>query len=148
MSDKESHISINSPASTFNPIHVAIGIVFNDAGEVLIALRPPHVEQGDLWEFPGGKVEKGETAERALARELQEEVGIIVQSAKSLLQVSHQYPNKIVLLDVWQVEKFIGVPHACELQRVVKWVPPLELTKLNFPEADHLIIKVVLEIGK
>ncbi|MDX1824308.1 MAG: NUDIX domain-containing protein, partial [Thiohalomonadales bacterium] len=56
--------------------HVAVGVVRNSQGQLLIAKRPAHVHQGDRWEFPGGKIESGETPQQALQRELHEEVGI------------------------------------------------------------------------
>lgn len=124
---------------------VAVGIVVNEAGKILVALRPEHAELGDLWEFPGGKIEQGETVEQALKRELQEEVGIIVHAAKPFMQIEHQYTNKIVLLDVWRVEKFSGEPKACEAQKMLQWISPKELMQLKFPAANYAIIHALLK---
>ena len=75
-------------------LHVAAAVVTNEKGEILIARRPATVDQGGLWEFPGGKLAPYETARQALFRELNEEVGIEVQSASPLIRVHHQYPER------------------------------------------------------
>ena len=85
-------------------IHVAVGAIRNGQGEFLLARRPEHLHQGGLWEFPGGKVETGETVEVALRRELQEELAITVGQATPLIKIRHDYGDKRVLLDVWRVE--------------------------------------------
>ena len=92
-------------------VHVAAAVIRGADGRVLIAKRPQDKHQGGLWEFPGGKVEEGEAVERALARELEEELGIRVEAARPLIQVQHDYPDKQVLLDVWEVSSFTGEPH-------------------------------------
>ena len=89
-------------------VHVAAAAIFDDRGRVLISRRPAHLHQGDLWEFPGGKLEPGESVESALHRELYEELGICVQAARPLIRVLHDYHDKSVLLDVWRVDNFTG----------------------------------------
>ncbi|MDZ4262606.1 MAG: Nudix family hydrolase [Pseudomonadota bacterium] len=120
-------------------IHVVAGVIVNQAGEVLLALRPKEKHQGGLWEFPGGKVELGEAALAALKRELQEELGIAVTQARPLIRVQHSYPDKAVLLDVWRVEAFDGVAHGREGQ-AVEWVAPEQLPLRAFPAANHPIV--------
>ncbi|MEL0038069.1 MAG: NUDIX domain-containing protein, partial [Halieaceae bacterium] len=71
-------------------VHVAVGVLVDTEGRVLIARRAPTSHQGGLWEFPGGKVEAHETAIDALRRELTEELGVSVQSASPLMQVDHE----------------------------------------------------------
>lgn len=122
-----------------NIIHVAVGVLFNTQKQVLVALRSSSHDHGEFWEFPGGKVEPNETVEQALHRELKEEIGIVVQLAKPLIKIKHNYPNKNILLDVWTIEKFIGEPWACESQPMVKWVNIDELADLKMPEANHAI---------
>jgi 8-oxo-dGTP diphosphatase len=95
--------------------------------------------QGGLWEFPGGKVEHGEDARTALARELHEELGIVVQDARPLITVRHEYPDKAVLLDVWRVSAFGGEPHGREGQPI-EWVSPQELPDRGFPAANRPIV--------
>ncbi|PTT03442.1 NUDIX domain-containing protein, partial [Pseudomonas sp. HMWF006] len=82
-------------------VHVAAAVIRDDSGKVLIARRADTQHQGGLWEFPGGKVEADESVETALARELHEELGIVVGAARPLIKVHHDYPDKQVLLDVW-----------------------------------------------
>ncbi|MCP9340649.1 Nudix family hydrolase [Stutzerimonas xanthomarina] len=120
-------------------LHVAAGVIRGGAGHVLIAKRPVDKHQGGLWEFPGGKVEPGETAEGALARELAEELGIAVNAARPLIQVRHDYPDKQVLLDVWEVLEFDGEPHGAEGQPLA-WVTAEDLPRYEFPAANRPII--------
>eukprot|EP01137_Pigoraptor_chileana_P016793 Opistho-2@73895 len=97
-------------------VHVAAAVIRDDSGKILIARRADTQHQGGLWEFPGGKVEADESVECALARELQEELGIVVGAARPLIKVRHDYPDKQVLLDVWEVSSFSGEPHGAEGQ--------------------------------
>lgn len=125
------------PTSTVT--HVAAAVITNARGEVLISLRHAHRHQGGLWEFPGGKVESGETVRAALRRELHEEIGIEMKAARPLIRVPHQYPDKAVLLDVWQVSAFDGEPHGREGQPV-RWVTPERLMDYAFPAANRPIV--------
>ncbi len=120
-------------------IHVAAAVIRGADQRVLIARRPLDKHQGGLWEFPGGKVEADETVEAALARELHEELGIVVASARPLIQVRHDYPDKQVLLDVWEVLAFSGEPHGAEGQPLA-WVAPDDLPAYAFPAANQPII--------
>ena len=126
-----------------NVIHVAAAVISNPSGEILIARRPDDKHQGGLWEFPGGKVEAGESIEQALQRELQEELGISVTGCQPLITVRHDYPDKSVLLDVWQVDSFSGDAHGREGQPV-RWVKPGRLSDYSFPEANIPIMKACL----
>lgn len=121
-------------------VHVAAAVVVNPEGEILIAKRPLGVHQGGLWEFPGGKLEAGESVEEALARELHEELGIEPSQARPLIRVHHDYADKSVLLDVWRVEAFHGEAHGREGQPL-KWVEPQQLREYAFPEANLPIIR-------
>ena len=76
------------------PIHVAVGVILNHHHQVLLAKRAVHQHQGGLWEFPGGKVELGESVCDALLRELKEELGIVVTSSHPLIEVKHSYKDK------------------------------------------------------
>jgi 8-oxo-dGTP diphosphatase len=127
---------------------VAVGVIQNAAQEVLIAKRPSHLHQGDLWEFPGGKVEENETVLQALKRELQEEINIEVQTAMPFMQVTHDYGDKQVLLDVWLVTTFLGDPQGMEGQPLC-WVSSSTLAHYHFPAANQAIIeKLILAGGK
>ncbi len=115
-------------------VHVAVGILA-DRDRFFITRRSPNVHQGEKWEFPGGKVHDGEAVARALQRELHEELGIDVREAHPLMQVRHSYPDKKVLLDVWSVTRYDGIPHGREGQPA-RWASHAELLTLDFPEAD------------
>ena len=121
-------------------LHVAVGVIKNTHGDVLISQRAAHVHQGGLWEFPGGKVETGESPYQALQRELLEELNLQVLCAQPLIQVRHHYPDISVLLDVWLVESFTGNIHGCEGQ-AIRWVCVDNLQHYAFPAANLPIIQ-------
>lgn len=120
-------------------IHVAAAVIRAEDGRILIARRADDQHQGGLWEFPGGKVEPGETVQAALARELEEELGIRPTVARPLIQVHHDYPDKQVLLDVWEVSAFVGAPHGAEGQPLA-WVSARQLLEYQFPAANQPIV--------
>ena len=121
-------------------VHVAVGVIRNSLGNILITRRPTHVHQGGLWEFPGGKLEPGESVTQALSRELYEEVGIQVEQARPLIKIRHDYGDRRVLLDVWDVRAYSGLETACEGQ-AMRWVTPQQLDELSFPAANFPIIR-------
>ncbi|MCF6322995.1 MAG: Nudix family hydrolase [Gammaproteobacteria bacterium] len=108
-------------------------------GKLLLARRHVEAHQGGLWEFPGGKVECGEDVRTALARELDEELGITLESARPLISVPHDYPDKSILLDVWRVDGFSGDAHGREGQPLM-WVAIDELQQHDFPRANLPVI--------
>ncbi|WPC04273.1 Nudix family hydrolase [Pseudomonas benzenivorans] len=120
-------------------VHVAAAVIRAADGRVLLARRGEDQHQGGLWEFPGGKVEAGEAVQTALARELEEELGIRPTAARPLIQVRHDYPDKQVLLDVWEVSAFAGEPHGAEGQPLA-WVAPRQLDDYEFPAANRPIV--------
>jgi len=122
-----------------NPLQVAVGVVKNPEGKILISLRHAELHQGGLWEFPGGKIESSETAEQALARELSEELNITVTAATPLITINHRYPDRYVQLNVFLVERFSGEAKSLEGQPI-KWVSPAELEHYAFPAANQPII--------
>ena len=128
-------------------LHVAVGIIYNQHQQILIAKRPDHTELGGLWEFPGGKVEKGETVRQALDRELQEEIGIEVVTASALMQVNYNYRDKQILLDVWQVTGFKGAARGNEGQ-TVRWIAIAECGDYQFPAANQAIIEKIQGMSK
>ncbi|MBM4208480.1 MAG: Nudix family hydrolase [Gammaproteobacteria bacterium] len=121
------------------PIQVAVGVIKNPADQVLISLRDMHLHQGGLWEFPGGKVEAGETVEQALIRELDEELAIRVLAFQPLITVNYIYPDRSVQLCVYEVTEFSGAATGCQGQ-AVKWVNPADLPCYDFPAANRPII--------
>lgn len=123
-------------------LHVAVGVLRDDRGRVLIARRHPNVPQGGLWEFPGGKIQPGEDARAALRRELREELGIELGASRPLIRIPHTYAERKVLLDVWYSRDFSGIPWGREGQPV-KWVTPQALWSVNFPAANRPILHAV-----
>ncbi|MAR89924.1 MAG: hypothetical protein CML06_03450 [Pseudomonadales bacterium] len=119
-------------------IHVVAAVIERDR-KVLIARRPQHLHQGGKWEFPGGKVESGEAALVALARELKEELNLELIRAQPLIKVTHDYPDKQILLDVWRVTDFAGTAEGMEGQSV-RWVEREQLPDYEFPAANGPIV--------
>ncbi len=128
------------PSTAPDTLHVVVAVIDNGKGEVLIAKRHAHLHQGGLWEFPGGKVEPGETVEAALARELREELSIALRQARPLIRIPHDYADRKVLLDVWLVSQFDGEPHGAEGQPIL-WVEKPRLGEYEFPAANGPIIR-------
>jgi 8-oxo-dGTP diphosphatase len=120
-------------------VHVAVAVLRDAQGRVLLARRPDHAHQGGLWEFPGGKLEPGEGIVAALRREANEELGVEVLAERPLIQVIHHYHDKSVLLDVHCVTAFRGHPHGREGQPLA-WVAPESLQDYPMPAADRPIV--------
>jgi len=121
---------------------VAVAILESASHQFLVARRPHDKHQGGKWEFPGGKIHAGETLPEALARELNEELGITLRAACPLLRVRHAYPNETVLLDVWRVTDYTGEPYGREDQPL-RWVTAAELDRLDLPDADRPIVRAL-----
>lgn len=123
-------------------VKVAVGIIFDSDDKVLIARRQANQHQGNRWEFPGGKVERGENSQQALRREIHEELGIDVQSAEFMMEILHHYVEKSVLLIVYTIRQWRGEARGCEGQPI-KWVDRDELAQFEFPEANQDIVERV-----
>jgi 8-oxo-dGTP diphosphatase len=124
-------------------VDVAVGVVFDEVGRVLLAQRRPGTHLADLWEFPGGKIAPDEPGVAALSRELQEEVGITPRVWRPLMDVSYAYPEKTVRLRVWRVDAFDGVAEGREGQ-AISWVAPQDLKLWPLPPADRPIVTAIL----
>lgn len=120
-------------------IDVVAGILRDDRGRVLIAQRLAGTHMAGRWEFPGGKLEPGEAARDGLARELAEELGVEVLDAQPFLRLRHRYRSRLVLLDVWSVDRYTGVPAGREGQQL-RWLAASELYGADILEADRPII--------
>ena len=126
---------MGSPAE----IHVIVGAIGDAQGRVLIAQRPRGRHMAGRWEFPGGKLAAGEDPLLGLKRELAEELGVEVREARRLIRLRHQYSDRHVLLDVWQVTAYDGEARALDAQALA-WVRPDELPKHDLLEADRAIV--------
>ncbi len=122
------------------PLHIAVGVIRDAEGRVLISERKADCAYAGQWEFPGGKCEPGEPVETALARELDEELGIHVRSARPLIRLSHCYPDRSVLLDTWEVTIWSGRPEGREGQRI-DWVTPSGLDHYPMLAANLPILR-------
>jgi len=120
-------------------IHVVAGAIADADGRVLIAQRPRGRHMAGRWEFPGGKLAAGEDPLTGLKRELAEELGITVRAARPLIRLRHTYPERRVLLDVWQVTDYEGEPQALESQALA-WARPDDLPQHDLLEADRAIV--------
>ena len=132
-----------------NSINVVVGIISRDktlrkTSEIVIAKRAKKAVSGDLWEFPGGKVEANETSFDALKRELKEELNINVSVAHEVKNFHHQYTNLSIYFSVWHVTEFRGNPIGNEGQSVV-WSPCSELNQYTFPTANTIILEWVFQ---
>ncbi len=126
---------------------VAVGVIENTDGEIFICRRGASQHQAYKWEFPGGKVEAGESVAQALARELAEEIGIAVRSCQPFMRIEHDYGDKQVILDIRKVTAFTGKPQGLEGQPS-RWVPVTELHSYDFPAANSPIVdKLLTEAG-
>jgi len=119
---------------------VVAAAIFDPGGRrLLIQRRHARQQQGGLWEFPGGKLEPGESRQAALARELDEELGIRPLRARPLIRIHHDYPERRVLLDVWRVDEFVGEPRGCEGQPI-RWVAREHLGDYRYPAANLPVV--------
>ncbi|MEP5566901.1 MAG: 8-oxo-dGTP diphosphatase MutT [Halioglobus sp.] len=125
-------------------VHVAVGVILDADRNILLTRRHDHLHQGGLWEFPGGKVEQGESLALALARELREELDITPVKTSPLIEIHHDYGDKSVFLDVHLVWEFSGLPRGLEGQPMV-WVSADELSNYDFPAANQPIVAAILQ---
>ncbi len=123
-------------------LHVVVGILTNNQSQVLITQRRSGTHLAGMWEFPGGKLEPGETRITALSRELREELGVEVTLAEPLIRIRHHYPERDVLLDVWKINQYQGQAFGRE-QQPLQWVFPKDLSSYNLPPADTPILKAL-----
>ena len=116
------------------PIRVAAALVF-DSGRLLITRRPAGKHLGGFWEFPGGKLEKGESFPDCLQRELREELGIQVSVGELLAAVEHSYPKQTLRIHFYRCALDSGSPSPIECD-AVEWITASMLNNYAFPPAD------------
>ena len=124
------------------PIPVAAAVLRAPDGRILVQRRPAHRDQGGLWEFPGGKIEPGESAAAALRRELREELGVDAEPGAPLIRVPWDYGDKRVVLHVLEIARYAGEPRGLEGQAVA-WQAPAALDGLAWPAANRPIVRAV-----
>jgi 8-oxo-dGTP diphosphatase len=120
-------------------LRVVAGVLRDAAGRVLLSQRPAGKHMAGYWEFPGGKIVSGESGEQALARELTEELGVSLRRCHPLVQLRHDYSDRVVELDVFVVDDYHGEPTGREAQ-ALRWVAASELAVEPLLPADRPII--------
>ena len=111
--------------------------------QFMICQRPAHKGNALLWEFVGGKVEKGETKEQALIRECREELAITVSVGDEFMDVVHEYPDITVHLTLFHASVKEGVPQKLE-HNDIQWITPNEIPNYNFCPADQVILEKII----
>ena len=129
-----------------NQFTVVAAVITDDEGKILLARRPDDAHMGGLWEFPGGKIEHGETHAEALIRELDEELGISTVIGEPLTFAIHTESDLEILLLFFWAEIADGVPSPREGQEI-RWVLPGELRGLPMPPADDQVVELLVDSG-
>lgn len=127
-------------------VRVVAGALFDAAGRVLIAQRPPGRHLAGRWEFPGGKVAAGESDAEALVRELREELGVEVQRHEPVMTLVHAYPDREVELRLHSVAEFTGEARGLDGQNL-KWVALGALAQEDLLEADQPFVETLQQRG-
>ena len=133
---------LSSSGSNFPITHVVAAAVTRDDGRVLLAQRPAGKHLAGAWEFPGGKLERGEARVAGLSRELREELGIEISQPRPLIRVHHAYPHGEVLIDMWVVTRYAGEPRGLDGQ-ALQWCLREELASIDLLPADRPIVRAL-----
>jgi 8-oxo-dGTP diphosphatase len=124
-------------------VEVVGAVIRNDQGEILCALRSPHMSLPNLWEFPGGKIDPGETPRETLVREIREELGCDIQVGEMVEDTMHDYPGVTVRLMTFEARITHGTPHPRE-HAELRWVKVNELESLEWAPADIPAVKKIV----
>lgn len=144
--EKQSEIPMRETRSPLPHKKIGVAVIWNDRQQILIDRRLDSGLLGGLWEFPGGKIEPGETIEACIAREIREELGIDVEVGEHLITVEHAYSHFRVTLNVHHCRHLGGEPQAIECQEI-RWVTLDEIDRFPFPKANTLIIEALREFA-
>ena len=123
-----------------------VAALIRDGDRLMICQRPAHKARGLLWEFVGGKVEPGETAEQALARECREELDVTVAVGPLFMEVWHEYPDITVHLMLFDAAIAAGEPKLLE-HAAMAWITPDEIPQYDFCPADTEILNEIMKRG-
>ncbi len=121
---------------------IGVAVIWNQAGQILIDRRKIGGTMGGLWEFPGGKIEPGETVEACIVREIQEELAIEITVGTQLISIEHTYPTFHLTLTVHHCQHISGVPQPIESEEI-RWVNVDDLDNYQFPAANIAIINAL-----
>jgi len=125
---------------------IGVAVIWNEQGQILIDRRRPEGLLGGLWEFPGGKIELGETVEECIKREIQEELAIEIEVGDRLITINHAYSHFSVTLTVHHCRHLTGVPQPIESDEI-RWVTLDEIDQFPFPKANSQIIAALRQDG-
>ena len=142
--EKQSEIPMRETRSPIPHKQIGVAVIWNDERQILIDRRRPEGLLGGMWEFPGGKIEPGETVEACVRREIQEELGIEVTVGDRLITVEHAYTHFRVTLYVHHCQYVSGEPRPIECDEI-RWVSVDELDEYPFPKANTRIIEAIRE---
>lgn len=126
-------------------VHVVAAIIENENNEILCALRGPEMTLPNYWEFPGGKIENGETKEEALKREIKEELGCTIKVYEPIEDTTYEYDKVIVRLETFMAKVISGTPVISE-HAEIRWVTREQLPVLNWAPADIPAIEKLTNI--
>lgn len=126
-------------------IEVVAALIW-DGNRFMVCQRPAHKARGLLWEFVGGKVEKGESKEEALARECREELDVEVSVGDVFMELVHEYPDMTIRLTLFNAAILKGKPRLLE-HNAIKWITPEEIDGMEFCPADEEILKRLKELN-
>ena len=125
---------------------IGVAVIKNNEGKILIDRRKSTGEMGGLWEFPGGKIEAGETIAECIEREVREELAIEIAVGDRLTTITHEYQTFKVTLYVHLCQYLTGEPQPIECEEI-HWVNPSRMDRYQFPEANLKIINLLQQGG-
>jgi mutator protein MutT len=121
---------------------IGVAVIWNQTGQILIDRRKVGGTMGGLWEFPGGKIEPGETVEACIVREIREELAIEITVGAQLISIEHTYPTFHLTLTVHHCQHISGMPQPIESEEI-RWVNIDDLSNYQFPAANIAIINAL-----
>ncbi len=121
---------------------IGVAVISNEAGEILIDKRKMGGAMGGMWEFPGGKIEVGETIVDCIVREIQEELAIDISVGKHLITIEHTYPTIRVTIIAHDCKHISGIPQPIASDEI-RWVRIGDLNQYQFPDANGAIIRAI-----
>lgn len=138
-------MSAKLPGDAQDRLRVAVAVIV-EGGKLLISHRLPSIRLPDLWEFPGGKIHPGETAEACAVREVREELGIDIEILGELLRRPYDYADRKVDLAFFVARRVAGTPRAIDCQ-AWRWVDPEEVGSYPLPDASRPVVDALRSGG-